>query len=394
MRHVQLWVWVTSIFVWGCVIEERKIDAELVAAHEREQNENDESGETEAGPGGDSPQCVKYCERALENCTGENAIYASVDTCLGICKLLPLEPGDDEDLNESNTVACRSEQARLAGQTGEPKVHCPTAGPGGSPPGRGDGCGNNCESYCMFQPLLCGDSEELVLEQAECERRCAALPDRGEFDVEADHDANNVQCRLVHLSSATLGAVAAEDHCWHSSITPREGSPCGIPVDEVPDCEQYCEVVSRACTGELAVYEDKAHCESACELFDVGLSTDRIEDTLGCRLYHSYASLEAPDNHCPHAGPSGDGHCGADNCESYCALAETACPGPWADAGLTLEQCMTTCSEVDGAERDSGYVSEAAHSGNTIQCRIYHATLAKDDPDACDAVFGAAPCDD
>lgn len=399
MRHVLLLSWLSAVSLVGCVIEERKFDKKLAAAHEQEQRDEGDETTTDAPEEAsveseNSPECERYCERALSNCTGDNAIYASLDTCLGICKLLPLEPSDEEELNKSNTVACRSEQARLAGQTGEPEVHCAAAGPGGSPAGRNDGCGNNCESYCKFHPLLCSDEDDAALDQETCESRCAALPDRGAFDVVKDHDANNVQCRLVHLSSAAIDATAAQDHCWHASITPREGSPCRTPDDSTPDCETYCSVVTRACTGDYAVYTSEDECLSACTLFAPGLGEDRTQDTLGCRLYHSYASLEAPDNHCPHAGPSGDGHCGKDNCVSYCSLAQAACKDAFAAGPGTIEECLTSCADLPGAPRDQTYTAQSAESGNTVQCRIRHATLAVDDPAECDAVFGAAPCED
>jgi hypothetical protein len=404
MRHARLLSWVTALSLVGgvsvlssCVVEERKFDKQLAEAR-NEDNETDEGDETseaepEAGAASeDSPECEKYCDRALANCKDDNAIYASRDTCLGICKLLPLEPEEDEVLSKSNTVACRSEQARLAGQTGEPEVHCAAAGPGGSPAGRSDGCGNNCESYCMLQPLLCAEEDDPSLEQLECESRCLALPDRGAFDVVADHDANNVQCRLVHLSSAALGPTAAEDHCWHSSITPREGSPCRTPDDATPDCKTYCEVVTRACTGELAVYAHEAECLAACPLFEPGKGADRTEDTLGCRLYHSYASLEAPDNHCPHASPSGDGHCGADNCVAYCSLAQAACSAAFASGPGSIEACLASCDELPGSAKDQGYAYATSESGDSVQCRIHHATLALEEPSECDAVFGGEPC--
>jgi hypothetical protein len=64
------------------------------------------------------------------------------------------------------------------------------------------------------------------------------------------------------------------------------------------------------------------------------------------------------------------------------------------DTHESLEACVSSCAELEGAARDSGYVLADARSGDTVQCRIYHATLAVSDQDQCAAVFGGAPCDE
>ncbi|HEX2734630.1 MAG TPA: hypothetical protein VHM70_23660 [Polyangiaceae bacterium] len=390
MRHAWLWVALATMFASGCLVEERKYDSKLAAAYVKGNSKPSKDADAEAGPAsGDSKECLAYCDHVMKNCSDEYAVYASEETCLGICKLLPLTAKSTES---QNTVACRNEQALLAGQTGEPDVHCPAAGPGGSTPAGRDGCGNNCESYCKLQPAICGGTDELTFAQEECEQRCAALPDHHAFDVKKDHDANNVQCRLVHLSSASIGDLAASEHCWHASLTPREQSPCGIPPAAIPNCQEYCDVVTRSCTGDSAVYDNEQQCLDTCELFEKGTGADRKENTLGCRVYHAYASLESAQTHCPHAGPAGDGHCGADNCVTYCSLAKAACEDAYNEAFADDDTCRSTCAGWEGAGKDSGYTALTAASGKTVQCRIYHASLAASDKEACDAVFGAAPC--
>ncbi len=386
-------------FASGCLVEERRFDeayARQVAGEEETETSTDDvtdaSGdtdpveETDTGSG-DSDECVEYCDRVMSNCTDEFAVYASEEACLAVCALLPLA-GDD-----TNTVECRSEQARLAGSTGEPNVHCPAAGPGGSTPRGAEGCGTNCESYCYLQPLACGDTTELVLEANECLRRCRALPDEGNFDVALHHDGDNVQCRLVHVSSAALGPSAAETHCWHASITPRPDSPCGPLPETTPNCEHYCDVATTACVEEQAVYDDVDQCLAACEVMELGEVTDTEEDTVGCRTYHAYAALEAPDTHCTHTSPAGDGHCGEDNCETYCKLAAALCETQFAENFEGEDACLAACEDLDGAAADSGYDIDSASSGDTVACRIYHAVLSSSDEAACDAAFGAAPCD-
>lgn len=374
----------------SCIVEERRFDEDEARRVRQgsEQGSDDSDAESDE-PADDepSPECTEYCERVMENCTDEFAVYASEETCLAVCALLPLSS------DGSNTVECRSEQARLAGSTGERNVHCPPAGPGGSTSRGGGGCGTNCESYCFLQPLACGDTDQLVIEANECLRRCRALPDERSFNAVTHHDGDNVQCRLVHISSAALGPTAAAQHCWHSAITPAPGSPCGLLPDDVPSCEHYCDVVMTACTEEHQVYEELEHCLGACSVMVPGDRDDTIEDSVGCRLYHSYASFEAPGTHCPHASAAGDGHCGKDNCETYCALTQGLCAEAFDETWSSLDACLEECSELEGAGADFGYDLEAARSGNTVACRIYHAVASTEDAELCDAALGASPCD-
>ncbi len=377
----------------SCIVEERRFDQKFADQREEElareseaEDPTDATDETDTDPEpGNSDECVEYCDRVMANCEDEFAVYASTEACLAVCELLPL------DADDSNSVACRTEQARLAGSTGEFEVHCPTAGPGGSTPRGARGCGTNCESYCYLQPLTCGDTSELTLEANECLRRCRAIPDVGDFDVMVDHDADNIQCRLIHVSSAALGPSAAETHCWHASITPRPDSPCGPQPGTSPDCEHYCDLVTTACLDELAVYDTKDQCLAICDEMELGDVFDTVEDTVGCRTYHAYAALESV-THCPHASPSGDGHCGEDNCGSYCRLAAAACDTEFAENFEDQDACLTACADLDGSDADSGYDLESASEGDTVACRIHHTVLAADGDDTCDAVFGAAPC--
>jgi hypothetical protein len=268
----------------------------------------------------------------------------------------------------------------LAGRTGEPASHCPAASPGG-----GDVCGNNCESYCALMGEFCPD--DLV---DNCEEKCAALYDDGTFDVKKHHDGDYMQCRLVHVSSA---AVAPETHCWHSTITPGIDSPCADLAGTTPRCADYCRLVTTACQGDRAVYESEAQCLAVCAALDVGDAIHRVEDTVGCRRYHSYSSLEAPDPHCSHAGPGGDGHCGKTNCPAYCRLLESVCSTEFAATFGTPADCETACAAIPGSAADSGYsVATAGDGGGTLQCRLLYVSRAFTDAAACASAVGGGQC--
>lgn len=146
--------------------------------------------------------CETYCQVALENCTGDFAIYASEETCMLTCKELPL--GNPDNDASGNTVACRQKSAQLAIETGEFDVYCPGAGPGGD--GR---CGDDCEGYCDLMAAYCPDEFN---DEEQCLEVCADVPTDGVYAVPGVND-DHIQCRLWHLTSATLDEI----HCNHAN---------------------------------------------------------------------------------------------------------------------------------------------------------------------------------
>lgn len=149
-------------------------------------------------------------------------------------------------------------------------------------------------------------------------------------------------------------------------------------------CDTYCSQIQTNCTGANAQYSDAAHCQAACASFAVGTSvTETSGNTLGCRIYHSGApAAGTPATHCPHAGPGGDktnvaapGTCG-DACTSFCTLEIKAC-GVSGDAGgngqyASQADCVSKCALFPN--KDSLY--SPASGGDSLACRLYHATNA------------------
>ena len=150
-----------------------------------------------------------------------------------------------------------------------------------------------------------------------------------------------------------------------------------------PTCEEYCTTVTTNCTGATAVYTSKEVCLKACQFIPVGAAADTTGNTLGCRSYHAGAAAGSTANatmHCPHAGPGGAEYCGS-NCDGYCNLAMGACPSLYAD----LATCQTTCAGFEDVEPFTSQLS-----GNTLQCRLYHASVAAGDKTHCDHI-GTSP---
>ena len=337
-----------------------------------------------------TPACKDYCSKAMAACTGTFALYSTTEACLGVCAKLPA--GDDVE-PVGATVACRTRRAELALSTMEPATYCPSAGPGGA-----GVCGKNCDAYCSLLGQTCPTEFGAI---PDCQRACATLNDTGKFDLQANHEGDTIQCRLEHVSNAT---VAPKSHCPHSAIASAEY--CVAPTDQPPDCAEFCRFNAAGCAGDLAVYESTAQCLAVCRTLPPGTNADREENTIGCRRWHTFNSLIHPGSHCPHTSPTGDGHCGIDapdktgNCVAYCILAEAACAtNGFATKYGTQEACQLDCStqpDEFGAKHDSKYRPAAVATGNTVQCRTLHAARAVTAPASaateCPSVLGQGSC--
>ena len=159
-----------------------------------------------------------------------------------------------------------------------------------------------------------------------------------------------------------------------------EGSETG-PAAE--GCEGYCATITTHCGGAFTQYGAPEMCMGACAAFAPGAPGDTSGNTLACRTYHAGAAADADDTHCTHAGPGGDMACGS-NCEGFCAIAGKYCPDAWPDN----DACIVACTGFDAAEKYDA--SDVA--GDTLACRLYHATAASIDPTAhCGHIVGDSP---
>jgi len=210
----------------------------------------------------------------------------------------------------------------------------------------------------------CTGANVLYDSNAECMTTCAAMP----AGAEADTDGNTAYCRAYHAGVAGRDAAMATLHCPNAAAS--GDGVCGSK------CEAYCTQIQANCSGDDASFASNAECLSACAAMSEGAFGDKADNTIECRTYH--ASFPAAANstaHCLHASTSSDSDVCGGLCDAYCDQALANCTGAnelYADRPV----CMTTCNGAPtGAFNDKG--------GNTIQCRIYHASFpAASDPGA------------
>jgi len=182
-----------------------------------------------------------------------------------------------------------------------------------------------------------------------------------------DVDLNTLACRIYHVQAAIETGNLAY-HCPHSS--PNGNGVCGT------QCGAYCTQVIGACSSatlNTPQYASESACMQYCQndmqTNFLGNWNDTAGDTVGCRVYHAdNAQVTGSTAHCLHAGPSGDNVCGA-WCTTYCDLVQQNCVGGNQQYAST-SACMTACTGFS----TSGNAGDV--SGNTVQCRIYHAGVA------------------
>ncbi len=195
-----------------------------------------------------------------------------------------------------------------------------------------------------------------------CVSKCQGLVDTGLYDSTdaGNYSGDTLQCRIVHTTAATIDP---DTHCDHAAL---KSTLCADDPTAQPDCDTFCHLEMAECTvaNGNPIYESAAQCKAVCEALDPGNLGDQMENTVGCRMYHSYNSVVDPNTHCSHTGPGGDGHCGSTglpasgntgNCESYCHLLETACKDDFDQSFTDQTACQKACVKIDGAGPSVGY---------------------------------------
>ncbi len=122
---------------------------------------------------------------------------------------------------------------------------------------------------------------------------------------------NNSRIGASALSIAALALLAAG--CPSDPVvTPDAAVAPDAPVDITNDCAGYCALITTVCDDANAQYLDEADCLAQCAAlnWDAGTPGSTDGNSIACRIYHSGAARMGPEDHCPHAGPSGDGVCG------------------------------------------------------------------------------------
>ncbi|MBI4814928.1 MAG: hypothetical protein HY791_01640 [Deltaproteobacteria bacterium] len=231
---------------------------------------------------GDS--CEIYCRMIQTACTGANAQYADVGSCLTECATMELG-----HTQEGDTLSCRL--YHLGAALSDPGAHCGHAGADGA-----GVCGSTCEVYCRRMEGACKQPQtRQYSDLAACLGECAAMPADGSA---GDLSGDSVQCRMTHARAALADPAA---HCSHAG--PTGGAACGS------FCDVYCRQAAERCTGADDLFANDSACGPACAAYsDRGAVGSDSGDTVQCRLFHLGAA-RTDATHCAHAAPDGGGVC-------------------------------------------------------------------------------------
>ncbi len=163
-----------------------------------------------------------------------------------------------------------------------------------------------CTAYCAALTGSCTAGNAQFASEAACNTYCnraRTAPEYWAAGTSGDTSGNSLACRAYHG-----GAPAAADpvlHCPHAG--PSGGNLCGTW------CANYCDLALSACTGGLALYADRAACETACAGIPAGgVPNATAGDSLQCRIYHLGVAASSAANatiHCPHGNATPTGPC-------------------------------------------------------------------------------------
>jgi hypothetical protein len=167
--------------------------------------------------------CTTYCAEVLANCTGAQQQYGSssaddgMTNCAGFCAGLP--PGTLADTS-GDTLGCRIYHGGGPAKA-DPVTHCPHAGPSGgdeSPTGTAGTCGEPCDAFCDAALVVCTGENAQFPDKPTCMTACQGFkPDTVAYSSTDTtlQTANDMGCRIYHLTAASAGGAAAVTHCPH-----------------------------------------------------------------------------------------------------------------------------------------------------------------------------------
>ncbi len=203
-----------------------------------------------------------------------------------------------------------------------------------------------------------------------------ATADSSSSDVTQDASVSTPDVPDVEIGGDTSAADSVHDLSPADAGQGDSSDASGaLDVAGLTTCEAYCATVDVACTEQNAVDFGDAGCQSTCEGWDEGSSSDTANDTASCRLFHANAALMNPELHCPYAAPDGGGICvehGPSVCEQYCIAMLSYCVAENAYDFAELG-CEATC-EMWPEGTEGGTADLTAH------CHLTQALEAEADP--------------
>ena len=178
-----------------------------------------------------------------------------------------------------NHLAALAAVAFLGGACGTSNKAGPDAGGGGT-----------CAAYCTTVMANCATGHTQYSGMDQCLASCTAFP----VGMAGAQTGDSLACRTYHAGAA---ATDPTTHCPHAG--PSGDGVCGS------DCEGYCDLAIKVCTGANQVYTNRAQCMSVCmatpgttRFVDVADPALAMANQQSCLVDHSQEASVAPADHC------------------------------------------------------------------------------------------------
>jgi hypothetical protein len=146
-----------------------------------------------------------------------------------------------------------------------------------------------CAAYCAAIQANCTAGNQQYTTMNNCINSCAAIP----AGTSADTSGNTLGCRLYHANAAKADPAT---HCVHAG--PGGAGMCGT------NCQGYCQIALKYCTGTSQIYANATDCATVCATFPDTAKFNVTDTTLqnkkatACLLYHVQEASSAPPDHC------------------------------------------------------------------------------------------------
>jgi len=189
----------------------------------------DKSHCTHASPSGAGlcgNRTENYCMIVNQTCTGTNALYTSMTSCMDFFNHLTTDGAVSD--RGGDTRDCRIYHG-IAAKALNDVSHCQHASHSG-----GNVCGTWCDVYCNLAISACGNNgtNMLYADPASCKTACAGIATAGKI---GDANGDSIQCRIYHLGVASQSPANAVIHCPHAKVVSKDNTcgPAAAPTTTV-----------------------------------------------------------------------------------------------------------------------------------------------------------------
>jgi len=240
----------------------------------------------------------------------------------------------------------------------------------------------NAAHYCSTLEYNCGNGTSANAQFAmgqQCLATAAGYLDDATDDARNDNTGNNLGCREYHSQAARSSTV----HCEHAG--PSGGGYCGNRRDawgailnaapcHDPTVQMFVGLVGNATTDVVV----PTGVSTATPYVPYSTSFDTLKNTQICRIYHLGVASTAGAAlfHCAHGTVSGGDNCGT-RIGNLCDIINTICGfGSASYQFLDRPTCVTGLTATGANNITWGLTVPQDTTGNTLECRFYHVSVA------------------